>query len=84
MFPLDRLERVMNYLFDVELETYFIFDVDFGGYNRLAQQGFNSSAPANTPRPLALKIVFGTIIDWEIEDTLGEIYEPHIIPGDRR
>jgi len=49
VFPLDRLERVMNYLLDVELETYFIFDVDFGGYNRLAQQGFNSSDPANTP-----------------------------------
>ena len=30
VFPLDRLERVMNYLLDVELETYFIFDVDFG------------------------------------------------------
>ena len=84
VFPLDRLERVMDYLFDVELETYFIFDVDFGGYNRLTHQGFNSSDPANTPPPLALKIVFGTIIDWEIEDTLGEIYEPHIIPGDRR
>ena len=74
VFLLDRLERVMDYL----------FDVDFGGYNRLAHQGFNSSYPANTPPPLALKIVFGTIIDWEIEDTLGEIYEPHIIPGDRR
>ena len=74
VFPLDRLERVMDYL----------FDVDFGGYNRLTHQGFNSSDPANTPPPLALKIVFGTIIDWEIEDTLGEISEPHIIPGDRR
>ena len=49
VFPLDRLERVMDYLFDVELETYFIFDVDFGGYNRLTHQGFNSSDPANTP-----------------------------------
>ena len=39
VFPLDRLERVMDYL----------FDVDFGGYNRLAHQGFNSSYPANTP-----------------------------------
>lgn len=49
MFSLDRLERVMDYPFDVELETYFIFDVDFGDCNCLTHQGFNRSDPANTP-----------------------------------
>ena len=38
VFPLDRLELVMDYL----------FDVDFGGYNRLTHQGYNNSDPANT------------------------------------
>lgn len=49
VFPADRLDQVMHYLFDIKIQTYFIQHVDMPGYNKLIDLGYDKDDPAKTP-----------------------------------
>ena len=71
VFPIDRLERLMNYLFDIKLQTHYVLEVDMGSYNRLDSQGYDRADPKSTPHLflsrlfLEQSLVGKTRILWE-------------------
>ena len=71
VFPIDRLERLMNYLFDIKLQTYYVLEVYMGSYNRLDSQGYDRADPKSTPHfflsklSLEQSLVGKTRILWE-------------------
>ena len=50
IYPRDRLENVIAYLFDIKLQYYYLMEFDLGLYNsRVIDSGYNFKNPASTP-----------------------------------